>query len=118
MALPTVLVIEDDPTVARALRRALEVQSVACEIAGSAKEVREIKRTFKLAIVDVNLPDGNGIDLYDELLSEKRVGAGIFFTATDDEQDKQRATLLGPVIPKSEGVEAAVNIAIASLQRS
>lgn len=117
MALPTVLVIEDDPTVARALRRALRVRSVACEIASSAKEVREMTRRFQLAIVDVNLPDGNGIDLYDELLSKNRVAAGVFFTATDDEQDKQRATLLGPVIPKSKGVDAAVHVAVASLQR-
>lgn len=117
MSSPTVLVIEDDPTVARALRRAFLVRSVKCEIASSAKEVRESVEKYKLAIVDVNLPDGNGIDLYDELRSGDRVGAGIFFTATADENDKERATRLGLVIPKSEGVDAAVSLALASLKR-
>ena len=114
MSDPTVLVIEDDPTVARALRRALTVRSVKCAIASSAKEVRATVGNYKLAIVDVNLPDGNGIDLYDELRSDNRVGVGIFFTATEDENDKERATRLGPLIPKSHGVDAAVSMAEAA----
>jgi DNA-binding response OmpR family regulator len=117
MSEPTVLVIEDDPAVARALRRALKVRSVHCAVATCAKEVRATEGKYKLAIVDVNLPDGNGIDLYGELLSSNRVGEGIFFTATDDENDRARALELGRLIPKSDGVEAAVSMVLASLQK-
>jgi DNA-binding response OmpR family regulator len=86
-----------------------------CEIASSAAEVRKVDGTYEIAIVDVNLPDGNGIDLYDELRAAHRVGHGIFFTATDNEQDKARAALSGRLISKSEGVQAAVSVAVRSL---
>lgn len=117
MAHPTVLVIEDDPAVARALRRALKLKSIFCQVAGSAEEVRKLDQSYRLAIVDVNLPDGNGIDLYDELHANKRVDVGVFFTATDDENDRARAHRLGPVIAKSQGVAAAVDVALASLEQ-
>lgn len=116
MSAAEVLVIEDDPTVARAIRRALQVESVSCQVATTAEEVRACVGRFKVAIVDVNLPDGNGIDLYDELKTKARVGCGIFFTATDDEGDKARATGLGTLIPKSAGIDAAVARAVRSLQ--
>lgn len=116
MQAPTVLVIEDDPTVARALRRALGLASITCTIATSASEVRAIEQTYKVAIVDVNLPDGNGIDLYDELHKSDKVGPGIFFTATDDEADKARATRIGTLVPKSRGVDAAVSQVLESLR--
>lgn len=115
MDAPTVLVIEDDPTVARALRRALQTVRLNCDIAGSAAEVREVGGTYEVAIVDVNLPDGNGIDLYDELKAARRVARGVFFTATDNEQDRARAAKFGKLISKSEGVQAAVSVALKSL---
>jgi DNA-binding response OmpR family regulator len=118
MSAAEVLVIEDDPTVARAIRRALHVQSVSCQVATSAEEVRASVGRFKVAIVDVNLPDGNGIDLYDELKTDARVGFGIFFTATEDEGDKARAEGLGTLIPKSAGVQVAVSRALQSLQNA
>lgn len=118
MQAPTVLVIEDDPEVARALRRALRVVSLSCDIAGSAAEVREAVGVYELTIVDVNLPDGNGIDLYDELLAARRVASGIFFTATENERDRTRAAQFGKLISKSEGVQAAVSVAVASLSQS
>lgn len=118
MDAPTVLVIEDDPAVARALRRALQSARLKCEIAGSAAEVREVGGTYEIAIVDVNLPDGNGLDLYDELKAAHRVTRGIFFTATDNELDRARAAKFGALISKSEGVQAAVSIALKSLSSS
>lgn len=115
METPTVLVIEDDPAVARALRRALRIARLKCDVACSAAAVREVDGTYEIAIVDVNLPDGNGIDLYDELKAAHRVSRGIFFTATDNEQDKARAAKFGKLISKSEGVQAAVSVALKSL---
>ena len=113
---PTVLIIEDDPEVARAIRRALRTQAVACRVAGTVAEVRESQGRFKVAIVDVNLPDGNGLDVYDELRLGSRVDRGIFFTATDNERDKARASSVGKLIPKSRGIDAAVDEALASMK--
>ncbi len=115
MTLRKVLVIEDDPAVARAIRRALGVVSLDCDVKSSAAEVREATGRYHVAIVDVNLPDGNGIDLYDELQRKALVRSGIFFTATENEDDKARASLIGTLIPKSEGIQAAVSRAIESL---
>lgn len=115
MTHPKVLVIEDDPVVARALRRALGTKSIDCDVAATVAEVRKAAGNYQIAVVDVNLPDGNGIDLYDELRASSRVCSGIFFTATENEADRARASISGTLISKSEGVHAAVSRVVQSL---
>jgi two-component system alkaline phosphatase synthesis response regulator PhoP len=114
----SVLVIEDDPALSRALSRELGARSVECKVVTCASEVRAVEGTYRVAIVDVNLPDGNGIDLYVELVANSQVGSGVFFTATDDESDKARASQMGILVPKSQGVSAAVASALHVLART
>ncbi len=118
MTPPEVLVVEDDPAVARALRRALKIASIQCHVAKTIAEVKRAAGSYRLAIVDVNLPDGNGIDLYDELKASSRVSYGIFFTATESASDRARAANSGTLVPKSDGIDAAVSRAVESLAAS
>lgn len=59
------LVIEDDQSVADALRLIMEDQGYQVVVAHSGREGCEQcnRRTFDLAITDVNLPDMSGLDV-------------------------------------------------------
>lgn len=80
--------------------------------------MHEAEGVYKVAIVDVNLPDGNGIDLYVALRAAQRIAFCVFFTATENKHEKARAAQLGKVIAKSEGVQAAVSVAVQSLSEA
>lgn len=64
-------------------------------LASSKKEaIQNINRYVDLLIVDIGLPDGNGISLYQELQRNQKIPA-IFLTARDDERDMLKAFDIG-----------------------
>ena len=63
------LIIEDDRTLAEGLQRALTMddrQVHLCENLRKAKEYLQ-KETVDLILLDVNLPDGNGVDFLENV---------------------------------------------------
>ncbi|MEJ2216210.1 MAG: response regulator [Gemmatimonadota bacterium] len=59
-----VLVVDDDPTLARTLARILEREGLQCETAFSAHEaIRRLSPATDLVLCDVYMPDGSGLDL-------------------------------------------------------
>lgn len=87
MNIPT-LIVEDNPQAARELSQMLSAQAqiTPLEIVSSLAEAREAISRMRpvLLFIDIELPDGNGIDFWDEL----RCSAGsfmhaIFYTAFD-----------------------------------
>ena len=80
-------IIEDDNLLRKALDTSLQNQGYTTILAGSRKEaIKNIDRSVDLLIVDIGLPDGDGINLYQELQKNGRIPA-IFLTAKDDEKD-------------------------------
>lgn len=63
---------------------------------------------FPVAIVDVHLPDGSGLDLFRRLHEQGRVKKSVFFTATESEDERLDAKACGTLVSKSEGVDRAV----------
>ena len=61
---PTILLVDDEPDLLSGLRNILEPAGYAVVTAASLSAGREALRKHKvdLAIVDVNLPDGDGFD--------------------------------------------------------
>jgi DNA-binding response OmpR family regulator len=61
----TVLIVEDDPTMASAIRGALEDEGLRAEIASSVEEAtrRFDPGTTSLVLLDWTLPDGTGEDV-------------------------------------------------------
>ncbi len=110
---PPVLVVEDDPVIARALRRELSLYSVPSTVASTVRQAALLDRAFAVAIVDINLPDGNGLELFEDLVKRRIVGSGVFFSASADKADLERARQLGKLVSKSSGVTAAVRAALA-----
>lgn len=60
-----VLLVEDDPIIARTLSMSLRYEGFELTVASTAAEAGRLlgDRRFDLAMFDVGLPDGNGIDL-------------------------------------------------------
>lgn len=83
-----VLIVEDDRALGEGVRLALQGGELSPVLCHSLYEARRLlaDRVFDLAVLDVNLPDGSGLDLLREL---RRTGGVpvILLTANDLETD-------------------------------
>ena len=84
-------IIEDDTLLRKALDTSLQNKGYTTILAGSRKEaIKNIDSSVDLLIVDIGLPDGDGINLYQELQKNGKI-PDIFLTAKDDEKDMLKA---------------------------
>ncbi|HEY4104694.1 MAG TPA: response regulator [Polyangiaceae bacterium] len=97
------LVVEDDVTIARALSRTLARHGFSVAIARSCAAARSLTQRFDYAVLDLDLPDGNGVDLARDLLAKDRVPSVAFFTGSSDPALVARARRIGNVVMKSSG---------------
>jgi two-component system OmpR family response regulator len=76
LASPRVLLIEDDAHVAEALTRFLERSGMRTAWAGTGARGMELKRSFapEVVLVDLELPDMNGVDLIGWLNGQQDCG--------------------------------------------
>lgn len=68
-SMPKVLVCEDDADVAYVLVNLLEQEGLSGDIAATAQSAREllVKNNYRLLLLDLKLPDANGLELVSEL---------------------------------------------------
>ncbi|MEM7307670.1 MAG: response regulator transcription factor [Planctomycetota bacterium] len=92
-----VLVIEDDPAVAKGLEDNLRFESLAVVVAGSAEEGLALlrSRAFDLLLLDLMLPGANGFEVLRELRVRPDAPRVIVLSARDGEADIVRALDLG-----------------------
>lgn len=106
---PSILVVDDEPTILHACVRALGEERYHTRTAGTVDEARKIFAMAEtdVALLDVKLPDGNGIELVaearrlcpgleivvmtghggvDEAVSAVKAGAYDFLTKADSER--------------------------------
>ena len=83
-----ILIVEDDDTLARGIRMALQIADVEIAICHTRAGASQALHTtlFDLLILDINLPDGSGIDLLREIRQSSAVPV-ILLTANDMEMD-------------------------------
>lgn len=131
-----ILLIEDQNDVARTLRRALAVHGYDLRVVRSCSEARRLcrslqptvsrdeareqsikKKSFDCAVADIDLPDGSGIDLAEQLL-EHCIAGVIFFSGTGDVQSLIRARAVGPVVRKSQGFELLLTELVGALNKT
>jgi DNA-binding response OmpR family regulator len=109
-----VLYVENDTMVARAVQRVLRhggfrVQHIlGCGAARALAELVQEGMTdpFDIGIFDIDLDDGNGVTLAEELTTAGMVKRSVFFTASTDERVHSRARGLGVVVNKNVGASA------------
>lgn len=91
-----ILIVEDDAALREGLVTALQNEDTsvyaAADLAGARRILRE--RTFDLLLLDVNLPDGSGIELCREVTAAQDVPV-IFLTVRDSEIDEVTAFRAG-----------------------
>lgn len=85
-----ILLIEDDRTLNQGLCLALYSEQVQVKNCFTLSEAREIMKfhemDYDLVILDINLPDGNGLDYLRELKAQTQIPV-ILLTANDMEMD-------------------------------
>lgn len=84
-----ILIVEDDTLLNRTLAYNLTSEGYAVESAYNYKEaVKHLKETeYDIALLDINLPDGNGLNLCEEIRGRGQHTYIIFITANDKESD-------------------------------
>ncbi len=91
-----ILLVEDNLTIIKGLEYAFQSNGYEFQ---AVKTVRETKKYLEqqnvdLVVLDISLPDGNGMNLYEDYLVYKRIPT-IFLTAIDEEESIVKALNLG-----------------------
>ena len=92
-----ILVVEDDETIRLGLKYYLEQEGFQILESGTVKDTISLldqERNIDLILLDVNLPDGNGFDLFEEIKKKKDIPV-IFLTASDLEISVVRGLDMG-----------------------
>ena len=86
----TILVIEDDPAMIAGLKDNLEIEGYRIITATDARQGRAaaLREKPDLIVLDVMLPDGDGVSLCRELRAQGVQGPIIMLTARGEEMDK------------------------------
>ena len=102
------LIAEDDPLVARSIARRLLREGYTVSLAQTCRAARGAGSGFHVAVLDLDLPDGNGADLAAELLRLGAVRHVVFFTGSLDAGQRARASGLGVVLDKTSDLERVI----------
>src|SRR5450631_1007533 len=95
----SVLIIDDEAEIRESLQTLLEMDGYEVDCAASGEEglTRLGDRTFDLVLLDLALPDRNGLDLLGELHTQAPQIAGIMITAYGTVENAVRAMQTGAV---------------------
>ena len=88
-----ILIIEDDLDISNNLKIFLSEYDYLVDISYNLKE-SIIDNSYDAIILDITLPDGNGLDFYEKIISKKNIPT-IFLTAKDDEDTIVKSLVLG-----------------------
>jgi CheY-like chemotaxis protein len=102
------LIVEDDPLVARSIARRLLREGYSISLAGTCRAARAAGAGFHVVVLDLDLPDGSGAVLADELLRLDATRTVVFYTGTTNDAQRERAQRFGQVIDKGQDLEALI----------
>ena len=115
-----VLLVEDDESSARALRRLLKSYDYDVEVASNRAEALEAAahKQFDILVSDLQLPDGSGLDLVHQVRRFTPV-AGVALSGMGSEEDVRRSAAAGYAEhlvkpPEGEHLVAAIERALQS----
>ena len=83
----SILIVEDDPAIGMSLKRALGNAEYSCTLAASVSAARAVVDRPDLALLDLGLPDGDGLDFARELTTRWPDLPVVMLTARADEMD-------------------------------
>ena len=94
-----ILVLDDEPSILTTLNKALTLEGHIVDVAGGIRVAEEKiqKRSYDLALFDVSLPDGDGVDLLTRLRAAKNELPVVMMSGHATIEAAVRATRLGAV---------------------
>jgi CheY-like chemotaxis protein len=99
----TMLVVDDNDNLRNAMSRLLARHGFDVTTANTVSEARLLTRAFDFGVIDITLPDGDGIAVAEELMRDGALQKVVFFTEAGEDA---RARASGPVVSKSDGIRA------------
>jgi DNA-binding response OmpR family regulator len=94
------LLVEDNGAVGRAIAKSLRTQGHAVTLVNNYAEARTTPGYFDVGIFDIALPDGDGIELCEQMLRDRRIGGALFCSGSIDDLLLERAQETAPIISK------------------
>jgi DNA-binding response OmpR family regulator len=98
-----VLLVEDDPELARTVERVLSRYGHVTTLVASVAAAEALEGSFDCGILDIDLPDGSGVHLAGRMLDGGQIGAVVFYSASSDPDVVAQACELGPFVAKADG---------------
>lgn len=91
-----ILLVEDNLTIVKGLEYAFQSNGYTFHGAGTVRDTKKYLEQQKadLIVLDIALPDGNGLQLYEDYIRAKNIPT-IFLTAEDDEEIVVKGLNLG-----------------------
>ena len=92
-----VLVVDDEPSILNTLKKALSLEGYAVDVAGGVKlaEERIGKKSYDAILLDVSLPDGDGVELLERMRNAGEDAQVIMMSGHATIDVAVRATKLG-----------------------
>ncbi|HRH69851.1 MAG TPA: response regulator transcription factor [Flavobacteriales bacterium] len=92
-----VLIVEDERSLADDMKAYLDGSGTRCAIAGSVRDAldRILDNPFDCVVLDLNLPDGNGLDVLRELKRMGRTDGVVIVSAKDALDDRLEGLRIG-----------------------
>lgn len=92
-----ILIVEDEQEMARSIVQYLRQESYVCEVAHSVRAAQEkiMMFDYDCILLDITLPDGNGLQLLDTLRKENKLDGVLIISAKNSIEDKVHGLNLG-----------------------
>jgi DNA-binding response OmpR family regulator len=92
-----VLIIEDERQLVKSIISALRQEGYVCEVAYTAAEANEkvLVYDYDCILLDINLPDGNGLRILEGIKKNNKTDGVIILTAKNSLEDKVKGLNLG-----------------------
>jgi FixJ family two-component response regulator len=114
---PFVVVVDDDPSVRRALSRLLLAYGLGVQTYASAEDFLAAAHPYDVAclVVDVQMDGMSGLDLLERLLEAGDTPPSIVITAHDDVATRERVRLSGATLLRKPFESNAILAAVGSV---
>ncbi len=92
-----ILIVEDEKELVKSMAQFLRQESYVCEVAYTEREANEkiLIFDYDCILLDISLPDGNGLKILQKLKENNKTDGVIIITAKDSLDDKIKGLNLG-----------------------
>jgi DNA-binding response OmpR family regulator len=106
------LLVEDDPLLARALQRSLVARGINTRHVARCATATALRGPYVVGVFDIDLPDGDGVELARLLQRRGIVNRVVFHTACSHPLQLARARDLGAVFIKSSHLGSLMDVLV------